>query len=202
MRNFALHALLFFGALVPLNAIATDTQTVRADHGVTLQLPTWMDVTDSKTTAALEQIARDSAAARGMATPSGRRALLSASGRDITVRLIATNPAPLSQAEINALRTADIQQLENQLESQVRQTGTSLVGGVKAYTSDRVAGRRSFIYEYQRSTLLGANSNQKLVVVYQLVSGNNLVEMTVSLPAGDQSALAVLGQIQKSLQLP
>lgn len=186
----------------PFCSVASEVQTIRVAHGISIQLPTWMNVQGSKTAAALEQIARDSAASQGMATPSGRHAVLSASGRDMNVRLVVTTPTPTTQAEINALRSNDTLQLGKQLESQVRQGGTSLIGGVSAYTSNKVANRRSFIYEYQRSTLFGASVAPKLVVVYQLVSGNNLVEMTVSLPAGDQDALAVLGSIQKSLRLP
>ena len=202
MRNFALLVLLAFGAIFHTHALAADTQTVDVDYGIRLQLPNWMSVMDSKTTAALERIAQDSAASRSMATPPGRRSLLSASGRDINVRLIATSPTPTSQSEIDDMGSADVQQVARQLESQIRKTGTTLIGGVTAYTSNRVANRRSFIYEYQRSTLLGTPSIPKHVVVYQLVSGNILLEMTVSFPAGDQSALAVLGNIQKTLQLP
>lgn len=186
----------------PLYSAASEVQTIHADHGITISLPTWMNVQDSKTAAALEQIARDSAASQGMAPPSGRHAVLSASGRDMNVRVVVTTPTPTTQAEINALRSNDTLQLGKQLESQIRQGGTSLIGGVSAYTSNKVANRRSFIYEYQRSTLFGASVAPKLVVVYQLVSGKNLVEMTVSFPAGDQDALAVLGNIQKSLRLP
>lgn len=152
--------------------------------------------------AALEQISQEAATSHGMATPAGRQAVLSASGRDMSVRIIVTTPTPTTQAEIDALRSADVQQLGRQLESQVRQTGTQLIGGVTAYTSNKVANRRSFIYEYQRSTLFGASVAPKLVVVYQLVSGDNLVEMTVSFPAGDIASLAVLGNIQKTLRLP
>ena len=202
MHKFILSVLLAISAYCPVYVLASEVQTVRLDHGITIQLPTWMDVKDAKTVAALEQIAQDSAASRGMATPSGRNALLTASGRDVSVRLIVTTPTPTKQAELDALRPIDVQQLGKQLESQIRQTGTSLIGGVSAYTSDKVANRRSFIYQYQRSTLFGANSIPRLVVVYQLVSGNNLVEMTVSLPPNDQTALAVLGRIQGSLRLP
>lgn len=174
----------------PFCSAANEMQTIRTDYGISMQLPTWMSVKDAKTMAALEQISQEAAASRRMAVPAGRQAVLSASGRDMSVRITVTNPTPTSQAEIDALRSADIQQIGRQLESQVRQTA-QLNGGVTAYTSNKVANRRSFIYEYQRSTLFGASVTSKTVVVYQLVSGNNLIEMTVSFPAGDRSSLAV-----------
>lgn len=201
MRKF-LQVCLITMLVIPFFSTANELQTVRTDHGISVQLPAWMSVKDAKTTAAVEGIARDLAASRGMATPSGRQAVLSASGRDIRVRLIVTTPTPTTQAQIDALSQADVQQLGSQLESQIRKTGTELIGGVTAYTSNKMANRRSFIYEYKRSTLFGASVAPKLVVVYQLVSGNNLVEMTVSFPVGDRGSLAVLGNIQKSLQLP
>ena len=188
--------------VTPLCSVASEVQTINANHGITIQLPTWMKVQDSNTAAALEKIAQDSAASQGMASATGRHIVLNASGRDMIVRLVVTTPTPATQAEINAFKPNEILQLGKQLESQIRQGGTGLIGGVSAYTSNKIANRRSFIYEYQRSTLLGTSAPPKRVVVYQLVSGNNLVEMTVSFPASDRAALAVLGNIQKSLRLP